>query len=179
MSSVETHDFAEHLKQANSSDAYQLFDRGYKRFFGTRIVRIERHPNDMRRQRQGIDVTVHVAGDHDYRIEEKYRPDRIYPDILLEYVSVDTTGAPGWMEKDLHIDYLAYGFAKLQTIYMLPWPALKLAWEINKEKWQTLYKPVAARNNGYTTWSVAVPIWDVRKAIGDAACIVLEPLTSE
>jgi hypothetical protein len=48
-------------------------------------------------QRQGIDRVIHLANGQTIYIDEKKRAS-VYPDILLEYISVDKTGALGMID---------------------------------------------------------------------------------
>ncbi len=132
-------------------------------------------------QKQGVDRVVYLSNGHTYHIDEKTRR-RVWPDILLEYVSNDTTGALGWMEKELSLDYLAYAFLPTKKVYFFPWPMLRRAWNFHKDEWIDLakshdnngYRIVAADNPGYTTWSVAVPIKTLREKVHTATIIQLE-----
>ena len=80
-------------------------------------------------------------------------------------MSVDTTGAPGWIEKDLAIDYLAYAFMPSRTVYLFDWLMLRRAWGQFGDEWKRKYKIPPAQNNGYKTHSVAVPIKVLRNAV--------------
>jgi hypothetical protein len=123
-------------------------------------------------QRQGVDRVILLANSKILLIDEKKRREE-YPDILLEYISVDTTGAPGWMEKDLIIDYLAYAFMKSQRVHLFPWPMLRRAWCRYKDEWIDTYPIIKAQNYGYKTISVAVPTDVLRKAVSVATIIQL------
>lgn len=121
-------------------------------------------------QRMGIDRVIQLSNGKTLYIEEKKRRES-YPDILLEYVSVDTTGAPGWMEKDLIVDYLAYAFMPTKRCYLYPFPVLRRAWIKYRDEWIGRYKIVKAYNEGYTTISVAVPIEVLKQAVAVASII--------
>ncbi len=130
---------------------------------------------DLALQRQGIDRILRLSNGHTLRIDEKKRA-REYPDILLEYTSNLERSTPGWIEKDLQIDYLAYGFMQSQRCYLFPWPMLRRAWLHFAPQWKAKYSPpVVARtrvgNATYQTISVAVPTDVLRRAVSTASVI--------
>lgn len=129
---------------------------------------------DIARQRQGIDRVLFLSNGRTLYIDEKKRA-REYPDILLEYTSAAERNTPGWIEKDLAIDYLAYGFMQSQRCYLFPWAMLRRAWGKYGETWKTRHRKVIARtqigNATYQTLSVAVPIDILRRAVSTAAVI--------
>ena len=134
---------------------------------------------DCQGQRLGIDRIVQLGSGRTLKIDEKKR-ERDYGDILLEFVSVDRTNAPGWMEKDLQIDYLAYAFLPSQRCYLLPWNMLRRVWANWGRMWISYgaknlggFDIVAAANRGYQTWSVAVPTKVLTTAIKNAMVIQL------
>ena len=121
-------------------------------------------------QRKGIDRLLTLTNGNKLKIDEKKRR-KVYPDILLEYLSNDHTRAPGWMEKDLAIDYLAYAFMPTRRVYLFPWPILRRAWQEYGQGWLAAYDHKEAVNPGYSTWSIAVPIEVVRQATHQATII--------
>ena len=130
--------------------------------------------SDLHKQKLGIDRVITLGNGKRFFVDEKKRK-RTYPDILLEYVAVNTTGAPGWMEKNLAIDYIAYAFMPTKTVYLIPWDSLKMAWKRNKGRWMVIYKDVEGKNEGYITHSIAVPI-EVLKNEVDSIVVVKLPL---
>lgn len=60
---------------------------------------------------------------------------RDYPDFLLEVWSDEARQKKGWMQKDLQIDYLAYGFLMSRRCYLFPWLLLQAAWRDHQTKW--------------------------------------------
>jgi len=124
----------------------------------------------------GIDRIIMLANGQSISIDEKKRG-KVYGDILLEYISVDTTGAPGWIEKDLVIDYLAYAFIPSKRCYLFPWLLLRRAWRQFGEGWKEKYCKIIAQNNGYQTISVAVPIEILQAAVASACVIDVSSVT--
>jgi len=105
---------------------------------------------DCKMQRRGVDRVIILDSGKSVYIDEKIRFSE-YNDILLEYISVDTTNAPGWIEKDLCIDYLAYAFIKSKRCYLFDWRMLKRAWRYYGERWKAQYNKIEANNNDYKT----------------------------
>ena len=128
---------------------------------------------DMVQQRQGIDRIITLSSGDLVRVDQKLRR-KTYPDIALEVVSVDRPIVkPGWIVKDLAIDYLAYAFLPTRRCYMYPWLMLRRAWRECGEQWEAKYGRVPAQNPTYTTWSVPVPIQVLRLAVSRAWIIQL------
>ncbi len=156
MNATTTHDFKERLDYSWSTTHDPFWAAVYAKAFPN-MVNAMPCERDGEHQRMGIDRVVLLDNGQILKIDEKKRESE-YNDILLEYVSVDTTGAPGWIEKNLAIDYLAYAFPNSKRCYLFPWPFLRRAWKQNGEQWKRQYKRVEAQNKGYKTISVAVPI---------------------
>jgi len=165
------HNFAEMLVYSEEASDEPFWREVYKKAFPNMVNEMLGSGNT-ESQRMGIDRVVLLANGKMLKIDEKKRQ-RCYPDILLEYVSVDTTGAPGWIEKDLPIDYIAYAFMPTKRVYLLPWDMLKRAWDHYKKDWLAKYKIPPAQNNGYKTLSVAVPIDILLNAVKSASIIQL------
>jgi hypothetical protein len=119
---------------------------------------------DIHEQKRGRDRVIRLTSGHTYYVEEKKRR-KSWGDILLEYISVDSKNIPGWICKDLDIDYLAYAFMDNRIAYLFPWPILKRAWKHYGTSWieqanahKDGFDIVIADNMTYKTHSVAVPI---------------------
>ena len=123
------HDFQERLSWSESASDEPFWNEVYSIAFPTMIACVPLK-GDNQNQRMGRDRLVYLENSKEIYIDEKKR-EKDYSDILLEYVSVDTTGAPGWMEKDLSIDYLAYAFIPSETVYLYPWDEI-MAWLVEK-----------------------------------------------
>ena len=128
---------------------------------------------DTQSQRMGIDRVILLSNGRILKVDEKKRR-KEYNDILLEYISVDKTGAPGWMEKDLSIDYLAYAFMQSKTVYLFDWCLLKRVWNHKKDYWIKNNSIPPAVNNGYNTLNVAVPIKELMSLVSTASIIKLQ-----
>jgi len=149
-------DFAGSLLWSESKAHEPFWDAVYRKAFPN-LTFHHISSGDTQSQRMGIDRIIHLSNGRTLQVDEKKRS-KDYGDILLEYMSMDTTKAPGWIEKDLSIDYLAYAFIPSKKCYLFPWPMLRKAWVINKAQWLRDYKTVVAPNRTYNTLSVPVPI---------------------
>ena len=165
------HDFNEQLKWSETASDEPFWDAIYRKAFPNMLWH-RLCSGDTIGQRRGVDRLIYLSNDRVLRIDEKKRATE-YNDILLEYVSVDTTGAPGWIEKDLAIDYLAYAFMQSQRVYLFDWLMLRRSWLRYKSEWLEKYKIPPAKNNGYNTLSVAVPIKELRQVVCSAFLIQL------
>ena len=169
--SIVTHDFQEQLAYSEEASGELFWDAIYRKAFPDMVNHMPAS-GDHDSQRRGIDRVVMLSNGKTLYIDEKKRK-KDYPDILLEYISCDTTNAPGWMEKGLFIDYLAYAFMPSQRVYLLDWLMLRRAWIRYSEEWKKKYDCVPAQNVGYKTWCVAVPIGVILSAVKNATIIQL------
>lgn len=164
-----THEFEAQLAWSEKQGDEPFWEAVYRKAFPNMVGHMMAS-GDTKSQRNGVDRLVYLSNDKILRIDEKKRR-TVYPDILLEYLSVDKTGAPGWIEKDLTIDYLAYAFMPTKTCYLFDWLMLKRAWQQFGSQWKQEYKNIEAKNVGYSTWSVAVPLDKLRIAVNRATII--------
>lgn len=103
-------------------------------------------------------------------VDEKVRYEE-YNDILLERWSDEAKQIPGWIQKDLACDYIAYAFVQSQRCYLLPFQDLRRAWRRHGRRWILDCREVRAQNKGYVTVSVAVPIDELMLALTDAMLV--------
>lgn len=171
-----THDFKQQLAWSEAGGDESFWVAAYRSAFPN-FVNCMQTTGDTAAQRMGIDRVIALSNGVNLRIDEKKRR-KDYGDILLEYISVDTTGALGWIEKDLQIDYLAYAFMESHRVYLLPWLLLRKAWIKNGTAWieagrqhKAGFRLVEADNRRYKTLSVAVPTNVLFNAISKAALI--------
>ena len=163
-------DFYEDLQYSYEVESF--WDSFYKKAF----VDLERTElcNDLTLQRKGVDRFVYLKSGHVLTIDEKSRR-KAYPDIALEFLSNDKTGSPGWINKQLVIDYLAYAFIPTGDVYLFPWEMLRRAWVEFGEIWKMTYGVIEAHNPDYNTLSVPVPIKVLRATVSTAAIIKIRP----
>ncbi len=128
-------------------------------------------------QNLGIDRIIHLKSGKTLYIDEKKRRNK-YNDIILERYSEYSNGdrVAGWINKDLHIDYLAYAFMDTKEVYLFDWQTLRRVWNTNRTKWDRAYRNIGAKNNGYTTFSIPIPINVLLEAMQNAIIIKLPAL---
>ena len=171
------HSFAGELAYGNDAADEPFWEAVYREAFPNFRDMIA-HPVDMDLQRKGIDRTVRLTNGLLLRIDEKKRREERL-DVLIEYLSNSVTGAPGWIEKNLSIDYLAYAFMATRKCYLFCWPQLQRAWRKEGEGWKERaaaqyggFRLVTARNVGYETHSLAVPLVSLLDAYSWAALVI-------
>lgn len=125
-------------------------------------------------QRSGIDRYVHLKGGKILSIDEKVRR-KDWDDILLERWSDMHSRTPGWIQKRLQCDYIAYAFAPSGRCYLLPVPQLQRVWLRHGMRWIKERQHIHALNHGYTTESIAIPIPELLDEIRDALFVQGEP----
>jgi hypothetical protein len=123
--------------------------------------------NDGWAQRGGIDRVLTLACGRTLTIDEKVRS-KDWPDILLEQWSDEERQSPGWVQKPLACDFIAYAFAPSRVCYLLPVPQLQRAWRRHGRDWLSQYGTKRASNPGYTSVSVPVPRDVLLSAIAEA-----------
>jgi hypothetical protein len=115
------------------------------------------HDTDPVAQKHGIDRKIFLNGGKVIGIDEKIRM-KWYGDILLEEYSSIEYQTPGWIEKPLWCDYIAYLIVPEGKCFLLPFTLTQNAWLRNKLEWKRIYRRVEARNLRYTTVSYAIPV---------------------
>jgi hypothetical protein len=152
----QVNNFKEQLCFSNSEKARAFFRAVYKKRYVPEGLRGIKYCDDMKNQLSGVDVRLYFT-DFQIRIDEKLRTRR-WHDILVEYVSNDKTGAPGWAEKKQKTHILAYGFYKSRECYLISFKFLSRFWVENKEAMLSQYGTKKAPNAGYSTLNCPVPI---------------------
>lgn len=170
------HDFREQLEYSQQASGESFWDAVYRKAFPGLVGHIA-VGGKVQAQYRGVDRLIYLGNDAVLKVDEKKRR-RERADILLEHVSVDQPFKPGWIERDLAIDYIAYAFLDSRKVYLLPWPLLRKAWLENGDEWkrkaesrQEGFGVVTAENRGYKTHSVAVPIKRLYAAINRSSII--------
>ncbi len=160
------HDFADSLAASHRASDLPIWEEIYRKSFPDFLAMVD-HRQDGEHQRAGIDRSVILENSKQILIDEKIRW-KPYPDIAVEYLSNDRTGAPGWACKPLRADYIAYAIAPLGMCYLLPVIQLQQAWRRKGDIWKASCFIVRAPNRGYTTLSAAVPVHELFSEIGRA-----------
>ena len=171
------HNFEKDLAYSVQASAEDFWDGIYRKAFPNLVNHMLCEGNTAS-QRMGIDRFIMLASGKTLAIDEKKRR---YDcgDILLEYISNNKTNAPGWIEKDLAIDYLAYAFPKSKRCYLFPWQELRRAWKQWGKQWfeyaddplRTGYKLITADNLTYKTLCIVIPLKHLISAVAYASRI--------
>lgn len=164
-----SHDFAASLALSHSYAEAPWWLDIYRRAFPTLVSAVSVR-DDGWAQRGGIDRVLTLACGRVYTVDEKVRTND-WPDILLEQWSDETRRIPGWVQKPLACDYIAYAFAPSRRCYLLPVALLQRAWRINGRSWIEEHGQRRARNTAWTSTSVPVPIDTLRGALFDAMLV--------
>jgi hypothetical protein len=136
----------------------------YKKWFPD-LVKIK-IVTDLTLQKMGIDKIIYFPDKTKHvLIDEKVRRMKDSGDIMLEYISNDRSGSPGWIEKDTFTDYVVWAFWFDKHIYKLPLIELRLIWLEHKKEWLNKYPIQRAPNNGYDTLNCAVPIRVIKEEL--------------
>lgn len=112
-------------------------------------------PEDGWAQRGGVHRVLTLECGRTYAVDEKIRTVD-WPDILLEQWSDEARRLPGWVQKPLACDFIAYAYAPSGTCFLLPVVPLQRAWRQHGPKWVELYGQRQARDPGYVWGSVPV-----------------------
>lgn len=121
-------------------------------------------------QRAGVDRVLTLACGRTYTVDEKVRAED-WPDILLEQWSDEARRSPGWVQKPLACDFIAYAYAPSGVCYLLPVAPLQRAWRLHGRQWIKDYGQRRAQNPRYVSVSVPVPRAVLMCAIVDAMVI--------
>ena len=163
------HSFGTSLALSDSfSDAPWWLDI-YRKAFPTMISAVSVR-NDGWAQRGGIDRVITLACGRVFTVDEKVRT-ADWSDILLEQWSDEGRRSPGWVQKPLACDFIAYAFAPSRRCFLLPVAPLQRAWRQNGRGWIQEYGQRRALNPGYATASVPVPIDALMVAMSQAMVI--------
>jgi hypothetical protein len=166
------HDFQQQNAYSQKPADEAFWESAYRAYFPDFLSMTPCIP-DVNAQRTGVDRVIVLTNGREIRIDEKKRAKTHgangTPDILLEFLSNDQTGAPGWIEKPLAVDFIAYAFMDTRCVYMLPWDGLRRVWRGNGGGWKKKYGVKKAENNGYATHSTPVPVPELFRAISAAS----------
>lgn len=178
MGAVHTFDAA----TSGEHDTHPFWGELYARFFGDYVT--HETVTDKRRQKAGVDHAIKLDGGGEVLVDCKCRctSERWHDDILVEVWSDRAGRVPGWARKSLHCHYVAYGWPQLGVGFMVPFHALRRAYERNKETWAELcqqpesgLRVVDANNGRYVTRSVAVPLSRLLSDVAEVMTVYIDP----
>lgn len=156
------HNFADSLALSHAQESAPWWDEVYTKAFPGHLSAVSVR-SDGWAQRGGIDRVVTLRSGKTATIDEKVRS-KDFGDIALERWSDRERKVPGWIQKDLACDFIAYAFVPSQRCYLFPFHNLRSAWIAEGRNWCQLakdelggFKIVLANNGRYVTESIAVP----------------------
>lgn len=121
-------------------------------------------------QRGGIDRILTLECGRTFTVDEKVRMEN-WPDVLLEQWSDEARRVPGWIQKPLACDFIAYAYAPSGVCYLLPVAPLQRAWRQRGREWVQRYGTRRATNPGYVSVGVPVPRPALMMAIAEAMIV--------
>lgn len=169
---VQVHQFDKQLAESENPIYEPFWREVYQVFFPT-MVNCMPGFGDTESQRRGIDRVILLRNGELITCEEKLRQIVDPGDFLLEYISSDNTQTPGWIEKNLAVDFLVYAFYPQRRAYIFPWLLLRAAWLRCGHIWKKAYPAVKAPNEGYATLSIPVPRDELFRAIQEVSQVEL------
>ena len=177
------HNFNDSLEKSKSQEDAAWWPIVYKKAFPGYVSAMSVR-GDGWAQRGGIDRVITLSSGKTITVDEKVRY-RSYGDILLERWSNKDKKKPGWIQKDLACDFIAYAFVPDERCYLFPFLQLRAAWKKYGREWVTDaeankngLKLVHAQNEGYVTESICVPIPALMAAISDVQIVEWASLKS-
>lgn len=171
------HDFKTSLARSHEQESAPWWGEVYKKAFPASFHSMYSVRQDGWAQRGGIDRVVNLKSSKRITVDEKVRY-KDYNDFAIERWSDRGRKVPGWIQKDLACDYIAYAFVPTQRCFLLPFQNLQRAWIKHGRNWihaaeqkQDGFQIVIAKNRNYDTESVAVPIPVLMSAIQDSMLV--------
>lgn len=164
------HDFNESLAKSQAQADAEWWLDVYRLAFPSLAASVNVR-DDGWAQRGGIDRVLTLSTGRTITVDEKVR-EKDWPDILLERWSDERREKPGWIQKPLACDFIAYAFVPSATCYLFPTQTLQRAWRLHGREWIDSHPTIRAQNNGYVTASVAVPRRILLQAVMEAMAVV-------
>ncbi|MGF7172222.1 hypothetical protein FHS91_003927 [Sphingobium xanthum] len=163
------HDFRTSLALSQAYSEAPWWEAIYRQAFPSLISMVSVQ-DDGWAQRGGIDRVLTLASGRSYTVDEKVRMND-WPDILLEQWSDEQRRVPGWIQKPLACDFIAYAFAPSHRCYLLPVMPLQRAWRLCGRQWVDDFGQRRAINPGYVSTSVPVPVETLLGAMTSAMLV--------
>jgi len=163
------HNFKESLEKSHEQEGAPWWKTVYTEAFPAFETMVSVR-NDGWAQRGGIDRLIILKSGKTITVDEKVRY-KEYNDILLERWSNEERKTPGWIQKDLACDYIAYAFVNSQRCYLFPFLQLRKAWLKHGREWIQKYQEIRADNGNYTTVSVGIPTKVLQDAITESMIV--------
>jgi hypothetical protein len=168
---IQQHDFRASLAKSEEVARASWWETVYRQAFPD-FERMSAPVIDLAQQRLGIDRVITLLSGREIYVDEKVRG-RTRQDIVFEKWSSVEHKRPGWIEKPLSCDYIAYAFTDSEVCYVIPYQGMKRIWRAHEQEWTQRYgrsyKLQTSQNNGYTTAWLAVPLAVVLLAMSSEA----------
>lgn len=161
-----THDFRTSLAKSNALADAPWWMEIYRQAFPTLISAVSVR-DDGWAQRGGIDRVITLSCGRTYTVDEKVR-DHEWPDVWLERWSDEARRSPGWIQKPMATDFIAYAFLPSGRCFLLPVAPLQRAWRLFGRAWIQQYGQRRALNRGYVSSGVPVPVEVLMSAMIEA-----------
>jgi len=174
------HSFSKSLAESHEFEDAEWWGQVYREaFYGLAAMVSTR--DDGWAQRAGIDRVITLRSGRTFYVDEKVRK-KDWPDVILERWSDRERRSPGWIQKPLAIDYMAYAYVPSRTCLLFPFELLQRSWRLNGRMWVDQaekkaggYSVILAENseNGrdWTTESIGVPREDLFSAMRGAMVV--------
>ena len=167
------HHFDQSLAYSHAHENAEWWLDVYRRAFPTLVAAVSVR-NDGWAQRGGIDRMLTLQCGRTISIDEKVR-EKDYGDILLERWSDEDRREPGWIQKPLACEFIAYAVVPTCKCWLLPTLSLQRAWRLFGREWDRKYPTCRAANEyrgrKWTTVSIAVPHAILFGALTDAMLV--------
>jgi hypothetical protein len=167
------HDFQKSLELSRSYSKAPWWEEVYRRAFPSLACSADVRADGWA-QRAGIDRVLTLSTGRTITIDEKVR-EKDWPDVLLERWSDEAREIPGWVQKPLACEFIAYAFVPSRVCYLFPTLTLQEAWRRMGRDWIRRFPEVRAENARYVTVSVAVPTDELLNALSDAMRVEWSP----
>lgn len=154
---MKVYNFDEDLKKSQDDQDLLFWEEIYKQFFPL-FARMEKC-TDRSKQNNGVDRYIYEKGDIDeYKIpiEEKLHYSK-YPNFIMERWSNVEKKIPGWVQKNLDCEYVAYAFILERRCFLIRFDALRATWKGYGREWIREFGTRRAPNIDYETEFVPVP----------------------
>ena len=173
----QVHDFHQSLSHSQNIAEADWWETVYRKAFPG-FATMANVRDDGWAQRGGIDRVITLRDGRTITIDEKVR-ESDWSDILLERWSDRDRRTPGWIQKDLACEFIAYTFLPSRRCYLLPFLTLRKTWMQHGKEWisranddtDRQFKIIRATNLGYTTESIAVPLQILLQSMNTTMCI--------
>ncbi len=166
---VAVHDFSKSLAKSHMQADSPWWMDVYRKAFPSLQAAVNVR-EDGWAQRGGIDRVITLASGRTITVDEKVR-EKDWPDVLLERWSDEARRVPGWVQKPLACEFIAYAYIPSRLCLLLPTLTLQRAWRLYGLEWSDSYGTVKARNKGYVTASIPVPRDVLMKSLADAMTV--------